>query len=561
MPLILAVDADKRHSAQLAALLRTHVDADLVQCASAAEGLAILQGRVPDLILTSQLLSPRDETALDQHLRELGEIASYVQTLTIPVLASSKRSARKAKKSGGMLSALRMEKADEDDDAGGCDPKVFAAEVRLYLDRALERRTFKSGDAVMATTPAVAVPVAVSEPVDPETAVAVTAMQLDDCAIDGASIESMSFEPVTFEPAHSEQVVRDADPFDTVSLSFDTNASDDESFESGPLEPISLDTAAQDTGDVVLRDAIPEAPEAGTVRRLSVNDPFESLLAPPPMPTHIVDAVRVRGPEPKVPTVDINEYVALDALAAQFCDASPEEEPVASVAPEAPAWRAPVETVAVHFEEPPAEALIDEPAPSWPWLEVPVTSLADVLSGATAAPAAHPARATVHVSDVPVAPPVVELPMVVVPEPVAVAPEPVVVTPPEPPPLVLDPAMLESIGAFAHQAGLEALGALTAPVRSTMGSLDYAALEDEAVSSPPAESSRSSSVAPSVVSRPSGAERRDGKAKKAAVAASGAQNEWGLFDPAQAGAAALFDEEDWEEEAAPKAPRHRTATY
>ena len=45
MPLIFAIDSDKRQSAQLASLLRSHVDADLVQSASAVEGLDILQGR------------------------------------------------------------------------------------------------------------------------------------------------------------------------------------------------------------------------------------------------------------------------------------------------------------------------------------------------------------------------------------------------------------------------------------------------------------------------------------------------------------------------------------
>ena len=56
MPLIFAIDNDKRQSAQLASLLRSHVDADLVQSATVLDGVGVLQGRIPDLVLTSSLL-------------------------------------------------------------------------------------------------------------------------------------------------------------------------------------------------------------------------------------------------------------------------------------------------------------------------------------------------------------------------------------------------------------------------------------------------------------------------------------------------------------------------
>src|SRR6185436_6827989 len=111
MPLIFAIDDDKRQSAQLASLLRTQVDADLVQSASASEGLAVLQDRVPDLILTSTFLSPRDEKALASYLRDLGGRGAHVQTLTIPVLATGPAEAKGKKKRTGVLGALRREKA------------------------------------------------------------------------------------------------------------------------------------------------------------------------------------------------------------------------------------------------------------------------------------------------------------------------------------------------------------------------------------------------------------------------------------------------------------------
>jgi hypothetical protein len=142
MPLIFAVDSDKRQSAQLASLLRSHVDADLVQSATVLEGIGVLQGRIPDLVLTSSLLSPRDESALANHMRDLGARAAHVHTLTIPVLAAARKTSKK--RPSGVLGALRREKSGEVD-AAGCQPEVFAKEVRIYLERAVEQRV-STGD-------------------------------------------------------------------------------------------------------------------------------------------------------------------------------------------------------------------------------------------------------------------------------------------------------------------------------------------------------------------------------------------------------------------------------
>src|SRR4029078_3681951 len=72
MPLILAIDSDRRQSEHLATLMRKSLKVELVQATSAGEGLHALQDRVPDLILTSPLLSPFDDGVLDEYLRELG---------------------------------------------------------------------------------------------------------------------------------------------------------------------------------------------------------------------------------------------------------------------------------------------------------------------------------------------------------------------------------------------------------------------------------------------------------------------------------------------------------
>jgi len=134
MPLILAIDHDKRQSTQLASLVKTQLRAELVQRGTVAEAVEALKGRVPDLVLTSSLLSPRDDAALAAHLRELGAAAAHVQTVTIPLLGSS--APQRAK---GVLAALRREKP-QPAMTDGCAPDVFAEQIRQYLATAEEQK-------------------------------------------------------------------------------------------------------------------------------------------------------------------------------------------------------------------------------------------------------------------------------------------------------------------------------------------------------------------------------------------------------------------------------------
>jgi hypothetical protein len=134
MPLILAIEPDRRQAAQIKAMVRARLEAELVLAESAEQALAEIGDRVPDLILTSVLLSPKDEVALDQRLRALDGTASYVQTLTIPMLAAPE----KPKRARGMLSALRRERPKTMPD--GCDPAVFAEQCAEYLERARAER-------------------------------------------------------------------------------------------------------------------------------------------------------------------------------------------------------------------------------------------------------------------------------------------------------------------------------------------------------------------------------------------------------------------------------------
>jgi hypothetical protein len=135
MPLILAIEPDRRQANQLNAVVKGRLHADLVLADSAERALKELGDRVPDLILTSALLSPTDEVVLGDRLRALNGVAAHVQTLTIPVLAAPRPRARA--RASGMLSALRRGKNQEDATPDGCDPTVFAAQCAEYLERAV----------------------------------------------------------------------------------------------------------------------------------------------------------------------------------------------------------------------------------------------------------------------------------------------------------------------------------------------------------------------------------------------------------------------------------------
>ena len=143
MPVILAIEPDRRQATKIAPVLRG-LGAELVLADSVARAFDAIGDRIPDLVLTSALLSRQDEAALAARLRELGAAAAHVQELTIPILASPSTGTSKKR---GVLSTLRRgtTRASAPD---GCEPDMFAAQVALYLDRAAAERK-----AVAATTP------------------------------------------------------------------------------------------------------------------------------------------------------------------------------------------------------------------------------------------------------------------------------------------------------------------------------------------------------------------------------------------------------------------------
>jgi CheY-like chemotaxis protein len=129
--LIVAVEPDANQAKQLVSMAKRYLRAEFVVEGTAGAALKALGHRVPDLILTPVLLSSRDEALLTEHLRQLGPAAAHVQTLGIPILSSAEPSTRER---GSRLSGRRKSPEPE---AAGCEPSVFAEQVKIYLERAV----------------------------------------------------------------------------------------------------------------------------------------------------------------------------------------------------------------------------------------------------------------------------------------------------------------------------------------------------------------------------------------------------------------------------------------
>jgi CheY-like chemotaxis protein len=137
VPSILALEPDVRQASILKRILRDRVHADLIVVDSRDAAVAAVNAHVPDVILLTALLSPRDEAEIIAHLRTI-DGAEHVQTHTIPQLASSSDDGDSPAPQGGLLGKLRRKKVAEP--IPGCDPYAFAEEVSTFIARAAEMK-------------------------------------------------------------------------------------------------------------------------------------------------------------------------------------------------------------------------------------------------------------------------------------------------------------------------------------------------------------------------------------------------------------------------------------
>jgi CheY-like chemotaxis protein len=190
MSLILAIEPNKNQAHQLSALVRAHLKAELVTAPTAAAALAALGDRIPDVVLTPALFGLRDEAALTERLRQLGSDGSHVQTLAIPILAAPSRAAGP---NGGLLNR-KKEKGDAE---VGCDPAVFAEQIRIYLQRAAVERRAQASEAAARSMTATPPASAGGAPEEDLSAFMVSADELDVDTLELATIPP----PAAPEPA------------------------------------------------------------------------------------------------------------------------------------------------------------------------------------------------------------------------------------------------------------------------------------------------------------------------------------------------------------------------
>ncbi len=206
MPLILAIEPDRRQASKIAALAKNKLHAELVSADSTEHAIEALAGRIPDLILTSLLLSPKDDAALADWLRDSDAAGRNVQTLVIPVLAFSSRSSD----GGGLFSRLTG-RGKDDAAPDGCDPDMFATQIREYLDHAAEERRTAAEDLAIAAAP----PVSEHRPTPPAPPAAPT------WTPDRSEAQTPAYTPVYFEVEAVLPEPVDAAPYETSSSAGD----------------------------------------------------------------------------------------------------------------------------------------------------------------------------------------------------------------------------------------------------------------------------------------------------------------------------------------------------
>jgi response regulator RpfG family c-di-GMP phosphodiesterase len=126
MPLILAIEPDRRQSTKLSMLARNQLHLDLIIADSVEQAISTLDEVVPDLILASPMIPSTDGLALAERLREIDNEGVHVPIVVTPPLAVQGQRGRSQQKGS---SAIRGRSAS------GCDPVVFGMQILAHLER------------------------------------------------------------------------------------------------------------------------------------------------------------------------------------------------------------------------------------------------------------------------------------------------------------------------------------------------------------------------------------------------------------------------------------------
>jgi hypothetical protein len=131
MALILAIEPDRRQVLKLAMLARNYLNTELVVTDTIGRALAMLDERLPDVILTSFQLQPKHRAALMDRLLEVDADGTRVQTLVIPAMGTP--GCRPSRQRG--MAAQPLGPRGNHGVADGCDPVVFGRQIAECLGR------------------------------------------------------------------------------------------------------------------------------------------------------------------------------------------------------------------------------------------------------------------------------------------------------------------------------------------------------------------------------------------------------------------------------------------
>ncbi len=302
MPLILAVEPDRRQAAQLTGLVRTRLGAELVLADTTVGALEAIGNRIPDLVLVPALLSPQDDEALAAALRVIAAAAD-VRTLTIPVFAAPGARSRDS----GVLAKWRRGRT-RSAQPEGCDPAVFAEQIAAYLTETLAERelaALTATDADVEPLPAADVVVAefagepVAQPTAPILEVA-AAEPVEVALIDAALLEAAPAEAAPVEAAPLEAVRAELEP-DEIPLTFDPDPINAEMTASVDADS----TISIDVGDIDLAAFLAEL-EAAPATSI-----VEDSVAVVEEPVPIVAAAIVRTEPASAPVTTTPSRMAL----------------------------------------------------------------------------------------------------------------------------------------------------------------------------------------------------------------------------------------------------------
>jgi hypothetical protein len=133
---LLIVEPDGHRAGLLGRILRPLTSIDLRIVPRVTDAIRVISETIPDLVMTTPLLPPAEETDLLTQIRRTSG-ASHVQVINLPHAIETVRSATPETTRTSVFQFLRRSTPVERD---GCDASILREQIQQYLARAVARR-------------------------------------------------------------------------------------------------------------------------------------------------------------------------------------------------------------------------------------------------------------------------------------------------------------------------------------------------------------------------------------------------------------------------------------